>query len=124
MVRKASQGVATHIVSLGEDAMNKGVLIGYDTRNFSREFAEETACVFAANGITSYLFDELRPTPELSFAILELKCIAGVNITDEYYKALETADNLRNQLKDYLEDSGRMKAEISELKRELLRRGQ
>lgn len=57
-------------------------------------------------------------------SIIEAAVLAGVNITDEYYKALETADNLRNQLKDYLEDSGRMKAEISELKRELLRRGQ
>ncbi len=57
-------------------------------------------------------------------SIIEAAVLAGVNITDEYYKALETADNLRTQLKDYLEDSGRMKAEISELKRELLRRGQ
>ncbi len=57
-------------------------------------------------------------------SIIEAAVLAGVNITDEYYKALETADNLRTQLKDYLEDSGRMKAEISELKRELMRRGQ
>jgi len=54
-------------------------------------------------------------------SIVEAAVLAGVNITDEYYKALETADNLRSQLKDYLEDSGRMKAEISELKRELLK---
>lgn len=58
-------------------------------------------------------------------SIIEAAVLAGVNITDEYYKALETADNLRNQLKDYLEDSGRMKAELSELKRELMKyRGQ
>lgn len=54
-------------------------------------------------------------------SMIEATVLASVNITDEYYKALETADNLRAQLKDYLEDSGRMKAELSELKRELMR---
>ena len=54
-------------------------------------------------------------------SIIEATVLAGINIADEYYKALETADNLRHQLKDYLEDSGRMKAELSELKRELMK---
>lgn len=81
MVRKASQGVATHIVSLGKDAMDKGVLIGYDTRNFSREFAEETAKVLVANGIKVYLFDTVHSVPEVSFGIRTLSCSAGVMIT-------------------------------------------
>lgn len=81
MVRKASQGVATHIVSLGKDAMDKGVLIGYDTRNFSREFAEETAKVLVANGINVYLFDTVHSVPEVSFGIRTLSCSAGVMIT-------------------------------------------
>lgn len=81
MVRKASQGVATHINSLGEDAAMKGVLIGYDTRNFSREFAEETAKVLVANGIKAYLFDSVHSVPEVSFAIRTLGTSAGVMIT-------------------------------------------
>lgn len=81
MVRKASQGVATHIVTLGKDAMSAGVLIGYDTRNFSREFAEETAKVLVANGIKVYLFDTVHSVPEVSFGIRTLGCSAGVMIT-------------------------------------------
>ncbi len=81
MVRKATQGVATHINSLGSDAAKKGVLIGYDTRNFSREFAEETAKVLVANGINVYLFDRVHSVPEVSFAIRTLECAAGVMIT-------------------------------------------
>ena len=81
MVRKATQGVATHINSLGPDAAKKGVLIGYDTRNFSREFAEETAKVLVANGINVYLFDRVHSVPEVSFAIRTLECAAGVMIT-------------------------------------------
>jgi len=81
MVRKASQGVATHIVNLGNTAMEAGVLIGYDTRNFSREFAEETAKVLVANGIKVYLFDTVHSVPEVSFGIRTLGCSAGVMIT-------------------------------------------
>ena len=58
-----------------------------------------------------------------NISMIEAAVLAGINITDEYYKALETADNLRSQLKDYLEDSGRMKAELADLKRELAKRG-
>lgn len=81
MVRKASQGVATHINSLGDAACKAGVLIGYDTRNFSRVFAEETAKVLAANGIKAYLFDRVHSVPEVSFGIRTLGCSAGVMIT-------------------------------------------
>ena len=80
-VRKASQGVATHINSIGKDAAEKGVLIGYDTRNFSRVFAEETAKVLAANNIKVYLFDKVHSVPEVSFGIRTLGCAAGVMIT-------------------------------------------
>lgn len=80
-VRQATQGLANVIAAQGQEAKDRGVAIAYDCRNHSSEFAQETACVLAAAGIRSYLFDELRPTPELSFAIRELNCIAGVNVT-------------------------------------------
>lgn len=80
-VRQATQGLANLIAGQGEAAKTRGVAIAYDSRNHSREFALEAARVLAAAGILSYVFDELRPTPELSFAVRELKCIAGINIT-------------------------------------------
>ena len=78
-VRKASQGLANYIIKAGTQA--KGVAISYDCRRMSPEFADVTALCLAANGIKAYVFDELRPTPELSFALRELGCTAGVNIT-------------------------------------------
>lgn len=78
-VAQATQGLAELIRQ--ENAADKGVAIAHDSRNNSRLFAEISARVLAANGITVYLFDYLRPTPELSFAILELGCISGINIT-------------------------------------------
>lgn len=81
VVRHATQGLAELIRKTGEEACARGVVVGHDSRNFSREFAVETCRVLIANGITAYLFDELRPTPEVSYAIRELGCIAGVNIT-------------------------------------------
>lgn len=78
-VAQATQGLAELIRQ--ENAADKGVVIANDSRNNSRLFAEISARVLAANGITVYLFDSLRPTPELSFAILELGCISGINIT-------------------------------------------
>ncbi len=78
-VAQATQGLAELIKK--EKAESKGVAIAYDSRNNSKEFAQISARVLAANNITVYLFDELRPTPELSFAILELGCISGINIT-------------------------------------------
>lgn len=78
-VRKASQGLANYILKQG--GAEKGVVIAYDSRRMSPEFAEETALCMAANGIKAYVFDSLRPTPELSFAVRKLKCISGVVIT-------------------------------------------
>ena len=81
-VRKATQGLANYIKKNGgADAANKGVAISYDCRRFSPEFAEETALCLAANGIKAYVSDILRPTPELSFALREFGCIAGVMVT-------------------------------------------
>ncbi len=80
-VGQAAQGLANLIVSNGEEAMKRGVAIAYDSRHFSPEFASQSACIMAANGIRAFLFDELRPTPELSFAIRHRGCIAGINIT-------------------------------------------
>ncbi len=78
-VRKATQGLANYI--LKQKTQEKGVAIAYDSRFMSPEFAQETALCFAANGIKAYVFDALRPTPELSFALRELGCTAGVVIT-------------------------------------------
>lgn len=80
-VRRASQGVAEYVLKEGKDAASAGVLIGYDTRNFSRVFAEETARVLCANGIKVYLFSKVHSVPEVSFGIRELGCAAGVMIT-------------------------------------------
>ena len=78
-VRKASQGLANYILKNG--GADKGVAIAFDSRRFSPEFAQETALCMAANGIHAYIFDSLRPTPELSFALRKLGCISGVVIT-------------------------------------------
>lgn len=78
-VRKATQGLANYIIKAG--AKDRGVAIAYDSRRMSPEFADEAALCLAANGIKAYVFESLRPTPELSFAVRELKCIAGINIT-------------------------------------------
>ena len=78
-VRKATQGLANYIISQGFEA--KGVAIAYDSRRMSPEFANETALCLAANGVKAYVFESLRPTPELSYAVRKLGCIAGVNIT-------------------------------------------
>ena len=81
-VRKATQGLANYIKKNGgPDACKKGVAISYDCRRFSPEFADETALCLAANGIKAYVSDILRPTPELSFALREFGCIAGVMVT-------------------------------------------
>ncbi|MCR5404271.1 MAG: phospho-sugar mutase [Butyrivibrio sp.] len=81
-VRKATQGLANYIKKNGgPDAAKKGVAISFDCRKFSPEFADETALCLAANGIKAYVSDMLRPTPELSFALREFRCIAGVMIT-------------------------------------------
>ena len=78
-VRKATQGLANYILKQG--TQDKGVAISYDCRRMSPEFADETALCLAANGIKAYVFDELRPTPELSYAVRTLGCTAGVMVT-------------------------------------------
>ena len=78
-VTKATQGLANYILKTGK--ADKGVAIAFDSRRMSPEFAKETALCLCANGIPVYIFESLRPTPELSFALRELGCVAGVNIT-------------------------------------------
>ena len=79
VVRRATQGLANYIIKQG--GASKGVVIAYDSRHMSPEFADEAARTLAANGIVAYKFESLRPTPELSFAVRELGCIAGINVT-------------------------------------------
>lgn len=79
VVRRATQGLANYIIKQG--GASKGVAIAYDSRRMSPEFADEAARTLAANGIMAYKFESLRPTPELSFAVRELGCIAGINVT-------------------------------------------
>ena len=79
VVRRATQGLANYIIKQG--GASKGVAIAYDSRPMSPEFADEAARTLAANGIVAYKFESLRPTPELSFAVRELGCIAGINVT-------------------------------------------
>ena len=79
VVRRATQGLANYIAKV--DKKSQGVAIAYDSRNMSPEFAQEAALCLAANGIKAYIFESLRPTPELSFAVRHLGCIAGINVT-------------------------------------------
>ena len=79
VVRRATQGLADYIIKQG--GQDKGVAIAFDSRRMSPEFADEAARTLAANGIRAYRFETLRPTPELSFAVRELGCIAGINVT-------------------------------------------
>ena len=79
VVRRATQGLANYIAKVGKQS--QGVAIAYDSRHMSPEFAQEAALCLAANGIKSYIFESLRPTPELSFAVRHLGCVAGINIT-------------------------------------------
>ncbi|MFP3635041.1 phospho-sugar mutase [Bacillus sp. SIMBA_033] len=80
-VRKASAGLAAYIAKQGEDAKKRGVAIAYDSRHKSPEFAMEAAKTLASQGIQTYVFDELRPTPELSFAVRKLNAYAGIVVT-------------------------------------------
>lgn len=78
-VRKATQGLANYIKKVGKES--QGVAIAYDSRRMSPEFSQEAALCLAANGIKAYIFESLRPTPELSYAVRKLGCTAGINIT-------------------------------------------
>ncbi|MDI7744279.1 phospho-sugar mutase [Lysinibacillus fusiformis] len=80
-IRRVAEGLARYIESNGEEAKKRGVVLAYDTRHFSQEFAVETAGVLGAHGITTYIYKESRPTPQLSFTVRELNAFAGVVIT-------------------------------------------
>ena len=107
-VRKASQGLASYLIHNAVDARQRGIAIAYDSRHMSAEFAMEAARIFAANGIIAYLFDELRPTPELSFAVRYLKAAAGIVITASHNP------KQYNGYKVYGEDGGQLPLEGSE----------
>ena len=80
-IRKATQGYANYIIAAGKEACEKGIAIGYDNRHMSRELAFDCADLLAKNNIRSYVFESLRPTPELSFAVRHLGCFGGIMIT-------------------------------------------
>ena len=80
-IARVTQGLANYIASYGESAQKRGVVIAYDVRHHSREFAEAAASVLCANGIKVFLFDDIRPTPELSFAVIHLSTMSGIMIT-------------------------------------------
>ncbi len=107
-VRKASQGLANYLLKNVSNSRERGVVIAYDSRNKSPEFAMEAAKVFAANGIAVYLFDELRPTPELSFAVRHLGAAAGIVITASHNP------KQYNGYKVYGEDGGQLPLNGSE----------
>ena len=102
-VGRATQGIANLINSIGES--ERGVAIAYDCRNNSERFAKVSAEVLAANGVKAYIFESLRPTPVLSFALRELKCIAGINITASHNPAKY------NGYKAYWEDGAQLASE-------------
>ena len=102
VVRQATEGLARLIDEKGEDFKKRGVAIAYDSRHFSPEFAFESAAVLAKHGIKSYVFESLRPTPELSFAVRHLKAFAGIMITASHNPAPF------NGYKVYGEDGGQM----------------
>ena len=102
VVRQATEGLARLIESKGVNEKERGVAIAYDSRHFSPEFAFESAAVLAKHGIKSYVFESLRPTPELSFAVRHLNCFAGIMITASHNPAPF------NGYKVYGEDGGQM----------------
>ncbi|MCQ2502290.1 MAG: phospho-sugar mutase [Saccharofermentans sp.] len=106
-VAKASEGLAKFILSCGDEAVSKGVVISYDSRHFSPEFAEITAMVLAANGIPSRLSDELRPVPVLSYSVRYFKAFAGVMITASHNPSKY------NGYKVYGEDGGQVPPEAA-----------
>lgn len=107
-VRRATQGLCEDIKNSGEEAIKRGVVIAYDCRHMSREFAIESARVIAANGIKAYVFDELRPTPELSFAVRFLGCARGIVITASHNP------KEYNGYKAYGEDGGQLPPKSSD----------
>ena len=106
-VAQATEGLSRMIVDTGAEAMKRGVVIAYDCRNHSRSFAECAACVLAAHGIRVYLFDALRPTPLLSYAIGKLNCFAGINITASHNP------KCYNGYKAYAEDGAQLSTPLA-----------
>ncbi|MCL2350139.1 MAG: phospho-sugar mutase [Defluviitaleaceae bacterium] len=102
-VRRAGQGLAEYILAQkGGEGAKRGIVISHDNRHFSREFAIETALVMAQNGIRAYIFEDLRPTPQLSFAIRHLGCVSGVMVTASHNPPEY------NGYKAYWEDGGQL----------------
>ena len=109
VIRQATQGLADYIRRFGQTAQDRGVVIAYDSRHFSRDFAVEAARVLATNSIKSYVFTSLRSTPELSFAVRELGAIAGIVITASHNPPQY------NGYKVYWEDGGQLPPERAAL---------
>lgn len=107
-VRRATKGLAEYIKTLGSEAMQRGVVISYDTRKYSSEFSIEVAKVLAKNGVNAYLFDIVHPVPMCSFAIRHLKAIAGVMITASHNP------KIYNGYKVYGEDGAQMSPESTD----------
>lgn len=107
-IRKATQGFANYIKANGEKACKEGIAIGYDNRHMSKELAFDSARLLAKNGIRSYVFESLRPTPELSFAVRSLGCFGGIMITASHnpkeYNGYKLYDNKGCQLIPSLAD--------------------
>lgn len=108
IISRATQGLANFIKEQGSEAMRRGVAIAYDSRHFSDKFAKTAALVLAGNGIKAYLFEELRPTPELSFTVRRLNAISGIVVTASH--------NPReyNGYKVYWEDGAQIISEIAD----------
>lgn len=108
-IRKATKGFAEYIKENGQDAMDRGIAIGYDNRHHSREFAFDSANVLASNGIRVYVFDSLRPTPELSFLTRYKNCFGGIMITASHnpgkYNGYKLYDEKGCQLVPHLADA-------------------
>lgn len=112
-VRRATQGLCNYILKFGKESKDRGVAIAYDSRNKSREFSEEVCRVLAGNGIKAYLFDSLRPTPQLSFAVRTLNCISGIVITASHNPPEY------NGYKVYWEDGGQVVYHADEIIKEV-----
>jgi phosphoglucomutase len=108
IIRQVTQGLASYIATHGQTAKARGVVIAHDSRHFSREFSIEAALVLAQNGIKAYVFDDLRPTPELSFAVRELGTVAGIMVTASHNPPQY------NGYKVYWEDGGQISLERAE----------
>lgn len=120
-VRKASQGLADYISTFGEEAKKRGVVIAYDSRHKSPEFAMEAAITLASNGVQAYVFEELRPTPELSFAVRHLNAYSGIVVTASHnppeYNGYKVYGSDGGQLPP--EDADIVIAKVNEIKNEL-----